>query len=262
MFVVPPLGGIEAATKPQVPVKTGTTNDSRISGLAMELIQRLSTRVRLARCLSLLLLLIVCSCWSPNDTWAQTDDESATAALTEARENVKLTKLRYQRIKRLGQRGSASQKEVRDAELRKRLALLELADLLSPEHEDHNSLMRATVVYNYRNQEFKITETLYQRGSASELEFDRAQAALDIALANLKSAQSDTDSQRKFQAIKAASTRLKTAEKVHQLAQKLYSRGSISQTQMDQASSNLKIAESELAEAKQALGATATPVEQ
>ena len=25
-FVVPPLGGIEAATKPQVPVKTGTTN--------------------------------------------------------------------------------------------------------------------------------------------------------------------------------------------------------------------------------------------
>ena len=26
-FVVPPLGGIEAATKPQVPVKTGTTND-------------------------------------------------------------------------------------------------------------------------------------------------------------------------------------------------------------------------------------------
>ena len=25
-FVVPPLGGIEAATKSQVPVKTGTTN--------------------------------------------------------------------------------------------------------------------------------------------------------------------------------------------------------------------------------------------
>ena len=26
VFVVPPLGGIEAATKPQIPVKTGTTN--------------------------------------------------------------------------------------------------------------------------------------------------------------------------------------------------------------------------------------------
>ena len=225
-------------------------------------IQRLSTRKRLAHCLPLLLLLIVCWCWSPNDTWAQTDDDQASAELTEARENLKNAKLRYQRIKRLGQRGSASQKDVRDAELQKRLALLELADLLSPEHEDHNALMRATVVYNYRNEEFKITETLYQRGSASQLEFDRAQAALDIALANLKSAKSESESLRKFQAIKAASTKLKTAEKVHQLAQRLYSRGSISQTQMDQASSNLKIAESELAEAKQALGATATPVEQ
>ena len=29
VFVVPPLGGIEAATKPQVPVKTGATNDER-----------------------------------------------------------------------------------------------------------------------------------------------------------------------------------------------------------------------------------------
>ena len=29
-FVVPPLGGIEAATKPQVPVKTGTTNGGRL----------------------------------------------------------------------------------------------------------------------------------------------------------------------------------------------------------------------------------------
>ena len=28
VFVVPPLGGIEAATKPQVPIKTGTTNDA------------------------------------------------------------------------------------------------------------------------------------------------------------------------------------------------------------------------------------------
>ena len=28
VFVVPPLGGIEAATKPRVPIKTGTTNSA------------------------------------------------------------------------------------------------------------------------------------------------------------------------------------------------------------------------------------------
>jgi len=240
----------------------------RISGLAMVPAQRLSTRGNLAHRLPILLLLIVCSCWPTNNTWAQTDqvgqteDENASAAITEARENVKTTKRRYQRIKRLGQLGSASQKDVRDAELRKWLALLELADLLSPEREHQNALMRATVVYNYRNKEFKITKPLYQRGSASELEFDRAQAARDIALANLKSAKSTTDNQRKSQAIQAAGTKFKSAEKVHQLAQRLYSRGTISQPEMDRASSNLKIAESELAEAKQALGATATLVEQ
>lgn len=230
--------------------------------------KRLSTKGSLAHRLPILLLLIVSSCWSPNNTWAQTDqvgqteDENASAAITEARENVKIAKRRHQRIKRLGQHGSASQKDIRDAELQKRLALLELADLLSPEREAHNALMRATVVYNYRNKELRITETLYQRGSASELEFDRAQAARDIALANLKSAQSSTDSQRKFQAIQAAGTKFNSAEKVHQLAQRLYSRGTISKPQMDRVSSNLKIAESELAEAKQALGATATLVEQ
>ena len=59
-------------------------------------------------------------------------------------------------LKKLSRLGSASQKQLRDAELRKWLALLDLSNLVSPEKTPENLLLRAKLVSNYRNKELKV----------------------------------------------------------------------------------------------------------
>jgi len=182
--------------------------------------------------------------------------------LTRAREKAKSAKKRYETLKKLSQRGSASQKELREAKLLKGLAILELSDLVSPELEQQNSLIRATLVFNYRGQELKVIKNLYQRGSASQLDYQRAKTAQEVAQSQLKAAKSVSQAQRRIQNVKAANSRLEAAQKEHQLATKLLKTGSISQSVMDRATSNLEIAKSGLAEAKKSLGAKAVQVKQ
>ena len=197
---------------------------------------------------------------------AQSSDRSVEIApnvkLTQAREKAKTAKKTYETVKRLRQRGSASQKQLRDARLLENLAVLELASLVSPEREQRNSLLRAKIIFNYRSKELEIVESLYQRGSAPQLDFQRAKIARDVAQARLKAAQSDSQTQQKIQAINAANSKLQLAQKEHLLASKLLKTGSISQAEMDRARSNLEIAESALTEAKKSLGAKATEVQQ
>ena len=197
---------------------------------------------------------------------AQSSDRSVEIApnvkLTQAREKAKTAKKTYDTVKRLRQRGSASQKQLRDARLLENLAVLELASLVSPEREQRNSLLRAKIIFNYRGKELEIVESLYQRGSAPQLDFQRAKIARDVAQARLKAAQSDSQTQQKIQAINAANSKLQLAQKEHLLASKLLKTGSISQAEMDRARSNLEIAESALTEAKKSLGAKATEVQQ
>lgn len=188
--------------------------------------------------------------------------ESPNLELTQAREKAKSAKKKYDTLKKLSQRGSASQKELRDAKLLKALAMLELSNLVSPELEERNLLMRESLIFNYRNQELKVIKSLYQRGSASQLDFQRAKTAQEVAQSRLKAARSVSQAQRKIQIIKAANSRLESAQKEHQLAKKLLKTGSISQSEMDRASSNLEIAKSGLAEAKKSLGAKAVQVKQ
>ena len=182
--------------------------------------------------------------------------------LTRAREKAKSAKKKYDTVKKLSQLGSASQKELRDAKLLKGLAILELSNLVSPELEQENSLMRATLVFNYRSQELKVIKRLRDRGSASQLDYQRAKTALDVAQSQLKAARSVSQAQRKVQIVRAANSRLESAQKEHRIAQRLRKTGSISQSTMDQAASNLEIAKSELAEAKKSLGAKAVQVKQ
>jgi len=197
---------------------------------------------------------------------AQSSDRSVEIApnvkLTQAREKAKTAKKTYDTVKRLRQRGSASQKQLRDARLLENLAVLELASLVSPEREQRNSLLRAKIIFNYRSKELEIVESLYQRGSAPQLDFQRAKIARDVAQARLKAAQSDSQTQQKIQTINAANSKLQLAQKEHLLASKLLKTGSISQAEMDRARSNLEIAESALTEAKKSLGAKATEVQQ
>ena len=188
--------------------------------------------------------------------------EDSSAEITRARENAKTAKKKYETVKRLRQRGSASQKQLRDAELLKRIAVLEYSNLVSPELEQENALIRANLVYNYRDKELSVVKSLYQRGSASQLEYQRAKTARDVAQSRLQAVESVSDSQRKIQIVKAANSRFDAAQKEHQLAAKLLRSGSISQSVMDQAKSNLEVAKSELSEAKKSLGAKAVQVQQ
>ena len=140
--------------------------------------------------------------------------------------------------------------------------MLELSNLVSPELEQQNALMRAMLIFNYRSQELGLIKRLYQRGSASQLDYQRAKTAQEVAQSRLKAAQSVSQAQKKIQNIRAAKSRFESAQKEHQLAIKLLRTGSISQSEMDRATSNLEIAKSGLAEAKQSLGAKAVQVQQ
>ena len=197
---------------------------------------------------------------------AQSSDRSSeidpNVKLTQAREKAKAAKKKYDTVKRLCQRGSASQKQLRDARLLENLAVLELSNLVSPEREQQNTLLRAKIVLNYRSKELEIIKSLYLRGSAPQLDFQRAKIARDVAQSRLKAAQSDSQAQQKIQTINAANSKFQLALKEHQLASKLLQSGSISQAEMDRVKSNLKIAESALVEAKKSLGAKATQVQQ
>ena len=197
---------------------------------------------------------------------AQSSDRSSeidpNVQLTQAREKAKAAKKKYETVKRLCQRGSASQKQLRDALLLENLAVLELSNLVSPEREQQNSLLRAKIILNYRSKELEVIKSLYQRGSAPQLDFQRAKIARDVAQSRLKAAQSDSQTQRRIQTINAANSKFQLAQKEHQLAGKLLQSGSISQAEMDRAKSNLEVAKSALVEAKKSLGAKATQVQQ
>jgi len=192
----------------------------------------------------------------------QASTEDSNAEITRAREKAKTAKKKYETVKRLRQRGSASQKELRDAELLKRIAVLEYSNFVSPELEQENTLIRANLVFNYRSKELSVIKSLYQRGSASQLEYQRAKTARDVARSRLQAVKSVSESQRKIQIVKAANSKFDAAQKEHQLAAKLLQSGSISQSVMDRAASNLEIARSELSEAKKSLGAKAVQVQQ
>ena len=193
----------------------------------------------------------------PSDQLVESNDDIALA-----REKAKEAKLKFDTVKKLSRRGSASQKQLRDAELIKWLALLDLSNLVSPEKRPENSRLRGKLIVNYRNTELKVIKKLYERGSVSKLVFERAKTARDVAESRLEAVQSVSVAQRKINVINAASSKYKSAEKEHRLAAKLLQSGSISQAVMDRANSNFEAAKNELAEAKQSLGARAIQVQQ
>ena len=185
----------------------------------------------------------------------------STDDIAVAREKAKTAKEKYNTVKKLSRLGSASQKELRFAEVSKWLALLELSDLQSPVSKPQNAVLRAKLILNYRNKELKVINKLHERGAASKLELQRAKTARDVAKSQLKAVEGGSVAQRKIHVINAASSKYQSAEKEHRLAAKLLQSGSISKATMDQAENNLKTAKSELAEAKKSLGAQAVQVQ-
>lgn len=181
--------------------------------------------------------------------------------VTVAREKARAAKEQFEIVKKLSSLGSVSQKQLRDAELLRWLALLDLSNLVAPEKVQQNSLLRARLVLNHRKKSLEVIQKLYQRGAASALELQRAKTARDVAESELKAVQGTSNAERKIHVINAASSKYESAQKEHRLAVKLLQSGSISQAVMDQVKSNLEAAKSELAEAKKSLGARAVEVQ-
>lgn len=188
--------------------------------------------------------------------------QNASLEITRAREKAKTTKQQYLTIKRLSEKGSASQKDVRDANLMRKLAIIDLSNLLTPEKQMENALLRGKIVLKYRSEELAVVKKLQQSGSVSQAVYRRASTAYEVAKSRLKAIQGITETQRKIQLIKAAKTKFEAAQTEHSIALNLQKSGSISGAAMNRAVSNLEIAKSELEQMKKSLGASAVQVRQ
>ena len=180
--------------------------------------------------------------------------------LARASENAKALEKKYQKVKRLNELGSASQRQVRKADLDRGIAALELSTLREPALRDKNLFLMAKLVLRYRDEELKITRDLFSHGSVSELKLLRAVTARDVAQSNLDAIQSTSETIRKLHLIQIAKSRYELAQRELEIANRLVQTGSISQPALDRAKSNLKIALSELESRKKSLGARATQV--
>ena len=193
---------------------------------------------------------------------ANAQDSDPDVELTKAREAAQSTRNRYEVIKRLREKGSANQHDLRLADMRRKVALLDYSSLLKPARKEKNLVLKAEVIALYRTEELAVAKKLYQRGSISKVTYDRALAARDVAASNLKAVKSATETQRKIQVIQAAKSRYDVAQKEYAIAQRLFQSDSISKQTLDRAKSNLKIALAELDASKKSLGARATAVQQ
>jgi hypothetical protein len=201
----------------------------------------------------------VCHATTPVAKVQETDRD---VQLTRAKEKAISTRKQLAVTKRLVEKGSANQHDLRLADMRSKVALLEYSSLLDPSRTEKNLISKAEVIFLYRSDELAVAKRLYKRRSISKVAFDRAVAGRDVAASNLKAVKSATETQRKIQVIQAAKSRFEIAQKEHEVAQRLFRSDSISRQTMERATSNLKIALAELDASKKALGATATAVQQ
>ena len=194
--------------------------------------------------------------------FTQDSSNNADVELTRAREKAKSTQQKYEGIKRLHEKGSVSQRQLRRSDLERRVALLDYSSLLNPGRREQNLLLRAKVIMQFYSQELSAAKKLYLRGSMSKIDYLRSVAANDIAASSLIAASSASEAQRKIQAVKAANSKYELVLTEYEIATQLFESQAVSQTAFNKAASNLKIAESELEATKQSLGARAVRVKQ
>lgn len=182
--------------------------------------------------------------------------------ITTAREKANAAQKRFKTTKRLSEKGSASKKQVRVAELQRNLAVLELSTLLDPSRRQRNLTTASKLLLKYREDELVIVRQLYKRGSATEIAYRRAVVARDVAKSEVQALVSATETQRKLRTIEAAKSKYDLAKKEFSIAEKLYQSGSISQQDYGEFASKLKLATAEWESTKKSLGARATVVRQ
>ena len=121
-----------------------------------------------------------------------------------------------------------------------------------PEWSERIAVSRAKLELDFSSKEFEMLDRLYRRGSVSEVSFQRARTARDIAKLNYEAAlKGDHD---KLHDIRIASAKLTLARDLHARAAKLFRAGAISRPVFDRVSRNLMLAEEELVLARRTLG--------
>ncbi len=158
----------------------------------------------------------------------------------------------YVEAQRLAKSGSVSQVELRRTNYDYKLAMLKVIELESPSKAQEIALAQAQLELDLLTKELEVIAGLYQRGSASELEYQRARSAFDVAKFSLEAVQNGQG--EKLLNIKSAQRKLRLATEVFQKADRLIKSSSISQTVFEQAKSNLQNAEDELELARKELG--------
>ena len=200
-------------------------------------------------------------CQSP-DPFEHNSNDDVNVELVRAREQANATQKNFETVKRLSEQGSVSQFALRRSDLQRKVALLDYSSLLDPGRRQKNGILRAEVILQFRETDLRIIQELYRRGSVSKVAYLRSVAARDIADSNFKAAKSASQVQRKIQAIKGAKSKYEMAQNEYEIANRLFESQSISQSTLDQAVRNLKIATVELEAIKQSLGARAVRVKQ
>ncbi len=193
------------------------------------------------------------------DPNSQQSGQKIAASTTELEKEIEAAKqsaakLReiYVGAQRLAKNGSVSQMELRRTNFDYKLAMLKVIELESPATAKDIALAQAQLELDLLTKELEVIASLYQRGSASELEYQRAQSAFDVAKFSLEAVQNGQG--EKLLNIKSAQRKLRLATEVFQKADRLIKSSSISQTVFEQAKTNLQNAEDELELARKELG--------
>ena len=195
-----------------------------------DFIQRLSISLPV-----MMLLLATC-----HGTTIAQDTNEQTRSDSHARSNYRTARETYDLTKRLAASGSVSQSELRQARLQLTLAGIELSDLRDPQQRGYNRIVRATAVFRYRDQEYQIKKRLYARGAISEVAYQRAVSARDVAKLNLQATRSSSKVKQQLKQIEATGARLSLVKKEHAIAQRLLNSGSISQSGFDRVTQRLE----------------------
>ena len=185
--------------------------------------------------------------------------QAASGTVKAAETKYKEAREAYSIARRLSAQGSVSQSRLRRAKLARDLTGLELSSLSDPSLKSYNELLKAQVVYRFRKQEWEIAQRLYQKGAMSELDWQRADAAKDVAKLELQALRASSDVQRQLKQISAIGLRAAAAREEYETAKRLFAAGSLSETEFREVTRRLKQVEQAHRNSKRSLGVRVIP---
>ncbi len=191
---------------------------------------------------------------SPQDPTTATDPAQAALdrEIAAARQHANELGNIYSTMKKLARKGSISQQKLRQAYYEYRLANLNILALEDPTQQQQIELAKAELKFQLKSREYEISSRLFQRGSISEMQFERSKFNRDVARLELEAAQDSRNT--KLHDIKIAQRKLDFIAQEHRRVKQLWDSQMISNRIYERWTRYLRDSEQELAIAKKALG--------